>query len=132
MLSLWRPMGDEPLLSARLTTTTSYISIPTLFLHLFLYLYRLQKPQMYSLVSLVLFAVAAELLRRCCMILITAFTGPLAKIPGPLIYKLTAYPWIFQNITGNMMNVAPDLFKRYGDIIRVSRCNVSQNHIESN
>lgn len=31
-----------------------------------------------------------------------------------------------------MMNVAPDLFKRYGDIIRVSRCNVSQNHIESN
>ena len=75
---------------------------------------------MYSFVSLVLFVAIAEILRRCCMALMAAFTGPLAKIPGPLIYKLTPLPWVIENVTGNTMNVAPKLFEKYGDIVRVS------------
>lgn len=76
---------------------------------------------MYTIISLLLFAAVAEFLRRCCMVLLTAFTGPLAKIPGPLIYKLSSLPWVVENITGNQMNVGPGLFKKYGDIVRVSK-----------
>jgi len=76
---------------------------------------------MYSLISLICFAATAEVIRRCVMILLNALTGPLSKIPGPFIYKFTRWPWVYQNITGNQMNVAPELFERYGDVVRVSK-----------
>jgi hypothetical protein len=63
----------------------------------------------------------AELLRRFVSALILAFTGPLSKIPGPLLWKLTPLPWLYECLTGNMMNVAPGLFEKYGDVVRVGK-----------
>jgi hypothetical protein len=53
------------------------------------------------------------------MALIVAFTGPLSKVPGPFIMKLSAWPWVIETITGNQMNAAPILFKKYGDTVRI-------------
>lgn len=33
--------------------------------------------------------------------------------------KLTSIPWAIENLTGNSMNVAPKMFAKYGDVIRV-------------
>ena len=74
---------------------------------------------MYSLATLLFYAVAAELLRRCCLILLTAFTGPLSKIPGPMIGKFSSIPWIIHCIRGSQMNYGAELFKKYGDVVRV-------------
>jgi hypothetical protein len=74
---------------------------------------------MYSCVALLFYLGLAELFRRCCMALIAAFTGPLSKVPGPFLMKLSIWPWAVQTITGNQMNVAPKLFKKYGDTVRV-------------
>ncbi|KAE8448885.1 hypothetical protein EG329_008681 [Mollisiaceae sp. DMI_Dod_QoI] len=48
-----------------------------------------------------------------------AFTGPLSKIPGPLLNKLSPIPWAIENLTGNAMNLVPKLFEKYGEVIRV-------------
>lgn len=77
--------------------------------------------EMYSWATLLLYALAAELFRRCCLILLTAFTGPLSKIPGPLIGKFTSWPWIIQCVKGNQMNLGPGLFEKYGDVVRVGK-----------
>jgi hypothetical protein len=74
---------------------------------------------MYSYVALLFYVALAELLRRCCIALIAAFTGPLSKVPGPFIMKLTNVPWMIEHITGNRMNTAPKLFEKYGDTVRI-------------
>ncbi len=74
---------------------------------------------MYGYISTLLYLGLAELLRRCCIVLITAFTGPLSKVPGPVSMKLTALPWIIESIKGNTMNVAPKLFEKYGNVVRI-------------
>jgi hypothetical protein len=74
---------------------------------------------MYSITTIIAYALAAEVLRRCCLIFLTAFTGPLSKIPGPMIGKFTFWPWIIQCVKGNQMNIGPGLFKKYGDVVRV-------------
>jgi hypothetical protein len=76
---------------------------------------------MHYLLSVILVAATAEIIRRCCMAFITAFTGPMSKIPGPLISKLTAAPWQYQCLRGNMMNITPAYFEKYGDIVRIGR-----------
>jgi hypothetical protein len=75
--------------------------------------------KMFSYISLLLYLGLAELFRRCCFVLIEAFTGPLSKVPGPVLMKLSRLPWMFENIRGNTMNAAPKLFKKYGDVVRV-------------
>jgi hypothetical protein len=50
-----------------------------------------------------------------------AFIGPLSKVPGPFYMKFTAVPWAITCINGEQMNVAPELFKKYGNIIRVGK-----------
>ena len=82
---------------------------------------------MYSIGTLLIYAVAAEVFRRSCLILLTAFTGPLSKIPGPMISKFTSWPWVIQCIKGNQMNIGPELFKKYGDIVRVGEDISSEN-----
>jgi hypothetical protein len=72
-------------------------------------------------ISILLYLGLAELLRRFVSTLILAFTGPLSKIPGPLLWKLTPLPWLYECLTGNMMNVAPGLFEKYGDVVRVGK-----------
>ena len=74
---------------------------------------------MYSYATLLFYLALAEVFRRCCIALIAAFTGPLSKVPGPFLMKLSSWPWVMQSITGNQMNVAPKLFKKYGDTVRV-------------
>jgi hypothetical protein len=81
--------------------------------------YQHNHDNMDSISTVLIYVVAAELLRRCCLILLTAFTGPLSKIPGPTLSMLTSWPWVIQCIRGNQMNVGPALFKKYGDIVRV-------------
>ena len=53
---------------------------------------------MVSYITLLLYVVLAEVGRRFCMALLTAFTGPLAKIPGPFLNKMTALPSLYQVI----------------------------------
>ncbi|KUJ06610.1 cytochrome P450 [Mollisia scopiformis] len=74
---------------------------------------------MNTYLSVLLCLAGAELLRRCYSVVICAFTGPLSKIPGPFLNKFTPIPWGIQNLTGNSMNVAPKMFAKYGDVIRV-------------
>jgi hypothetical protein len=76
---------------------------------------------MNNYLSILLYLGLAELLRRFISALILAFTGPLSKIPGPLLWKLTPLPWLYECLTGNMMNVAPGLFEKYGDVVRVGK-----------
>ena len=75
--------------------------------------------KMYSFTAIFVYALTAELCRRCCLILIAAFTGPLSRIPGPVIGKFTLWAWIIQVIKGNQMNIAPGLFQQYGPVVRV-------------
>jgi hypothetical protein len=84
------------------------------------FLMRLQT-KMYSYATILFYLALAELFRRCCIALIAAFTGPLARVPGPFLHKFTTLPWMFENLAGNTMNVAPKLFKKYGDTVRVCK-----------
>lgn len=54
------------------------------------------------------------------MVLIGAFTGPLAKIPGPFYAKFTEMPWMMRAVSGEQMNTGPEMIKRYGPVIRVA------------
>lgn len=74
---------------------------------------------MHAYLTLLLYALFAEGVRRCVLILLRGLTGPLSKIPGPLLAKFTTVPWIFEVIRGNQMNVGPELFRKYGDVVRV-------------
>ncbi len=76
---------------------------------------------MNNYVIVVIWLAAAELLRRCILSLLCAFTGPLSKVPGPFINKLTTIPWIIENITGNTMNLVPEYHRKYGDVVRVGK-----------
>ncbi|PMD33538.1 cytochrome P450 [Hyaloscypha variabilis F] len=79
---------------------------------------------MYSIGTILLYALAAEIFRRCCLILLAAFTGPLSKIPGPMIGKFTSWPWLIQCVKGNQMNIGPGLFQKYGDVVRVGPADI--------
>lgn len=76
---------------------------------------------MYSYVFLLLCLAILELCRRCCLVLLVAFTGPISKVPGPLLMKFSTLPWVIENIRGNTMNAAPKLFQKYGDAVRVGK-----------
>ena len=69
---------------------------------------------MYSFITLIFYVILAELLRRCCLRLLHAFTGPLAKVPGPFLSKLTNFPWMIDTLKGNHMHAGHELFKKYG------------------
>ena len=73
---------------------------------------------MYSVTTLIFYALAAEILRRLILVLLTAFTGPLSKIPGPFWSKL--WVWIIEVINGNQMNLGPGHFEKYGPIVKSS------------
>ena len=81
---------------------------------------------MYSIATLLIYALVAEIFRRCCLIILAAFTGPLSKVPGPVVGKFTAWPWLIQCIKGNQMNIGPGLFEKYGDVVRVGENPVPQ------
>lgn len=74
---------------------------------------------MYSYATILLCIVLAEVLRRCCRILLKAFTGPLSKIPGPWILKFGNLRWKLVVIQGNQVNESPKLFAKYGDVVRI-------------
>jgi hypothetical protein len=107
-------------------------SVLTSLLFFFKVLRTTQTLKMPTIISLVAFTVLAEVLRRCCMAIILAFTGPLSKIPGPLINKFSILPWLYQCLTGNMINVAPGYFEKYGDIVRIGTIPLSNLRPSSN
>lgn len=92
----------------------------------------LSNTRMPTYVILILCIAIAELLRRCCQVLIVAFTGPLSKVPGPLTMKLSILPWTVYSIRGTIMNIAPKLFDKYGDTVRVGKFTVSNLSIGRN
>ena len=92
-----------------------------MYSHLSPYSSHYQAPKMYTVTTLLLFVVLVEVLRRCCMVLITAFTGPLSKIPGPLLYKLTSLPANIHTLRGTHSNLFAELFEKYGDVVRVGK-----------
>jgi len=64
----------------------------------------------------------AEILRRCCSVLLNAFTGPLSRIPGPFLAKFTKLPWAIELVKGTHMNTVGPLFKKYNtNILRIGK-----------
>jgi hypothetical protein len=53
--------------------------------------------------------------------IVSAFAGPLSKIPGPFISKFTRLPWALELIAGKHTNTAEQLFQKYGDMVRVGK-----------
>lgn len=74
---------------------------------------------MATYLHLLLYAILAELIRRIVQILICAYTGPLSKIPGPAINKLTSVTWRLRLASGDFYYELPKLFEKYGDTVRV-------------
>lgn len=72
-----------------------------------------------SYTAILLAIVALEILRRICISIYTAFFTPLSKVPGPLSLKLCGSIWLYHTVRGNTINIAPKLFKRYGDVVRI-------------
>ncbi|KAF7946606.1 hypothetical protein EAE96_009601 [Botrytis aclada] len=72
-----------------------------------------------SYTIIVLCIVALEILRRICISIYTAFFTPLSKVPGPLSLKLCGSIWLYHTLRGETMNIAPKLFKEYGDVVRI-------------
>lgn len=68
---------------------------------------------------LLLYTVLAELARRLVLTIIHAYTGPLSKIPGPAINKLTPIFWRLRLASGDFYYELPKLFEKYGDTVRV-------------
>lgn len=62
-----------------------------------------------------------EVARRMLLTLKTAFTGPMSKIPGPLIGKFSTIWPLTSAIKGNRMYAYPPMLKKYGDMVRVGR-----------
>lgn len=87
------------------------------------------QPKLNKFATIIWYIIFAEFLRRCVLILLTAFTGPLAKIPGPFMYKIIQIKWIYQVSQGIHLKTGPDLFKTYGDVVRVGKCVRDINHI---
>jgi hypothetical protein len=74
---------------------------------------------MYTYTTIALCIVLAEVVRRFCNILLTAYTGPLAKVPGPWIWKFSGLVWGRVVLQGNQVNVSPKLFAKYGHVVRI-------------
>ncbi|KAM0133962.1 hypothetical protein ACHAP3_005678 [Botrytis cinerea] len=72
-----------------------------------------------SYTIIVLCIVALEILRRICVSIYAAFFTPLSKVPGPLSLKLCGSIWLYHTLRGETMNIAPKLFKKYGDVVRI-------------
>jgi len=75
-----------------------------------------------SYLAILVYLGFAEALRRCILTILSAFTGPLSKVPGPLVSKFTRLPWTFETITGKHMNTTTKLLQKYGDVVRVGEC----------
>ncbi|TGO34982.1 hypothetical protein BHYA_0174g00060 [Botrytis hyacinthi] len=72
-----------------------------------------------SYTLIVLCIVGLEILRRLCISIYTAFFTPLSKVPGPLSLKVCGSIWLYHTLRGETMNIAPKLFKNYGDVVRI-------------
>ncbi|KAE9368279.1 cytochrome P450 [Stipitochalara longipes BDJ] len=76
---------------------------------------------METYLSILLGLALLEVTRRCCSIILCAFTGPLSKIPGPFLSKFTKLPWAMELIKGTHLNTVGPLFKKYNtDILRIA------------
>ncbi|KAK0120157.1 hypothetical protein ONS95_011563 [Cadophora gregata] len=69
---------------------------------------------------LLLYTLLAEIARRVILALIFAYTGPLSKIPGPALGKLTALRWRLRVASGDYFYDLPKLFEQYGDTVRIA------------
>jgi hypothetical protein len=76
---------------------------------------------MNSYLIIVFYLGLGEGLRRCVSVVVTAFTGPLSKIPGPFVAKFTGLPWTIESLRGKHMNTPAQLFQKYGEIVRVGK-----------
>ena len=69
--------------------------------------------------AIVLYLALAEVIRRVFLSVLSAYTGPLSKIPGPFLCKFSMLPWAYLNLTGNTMNVQHRWIKKYGPVVRI-------------
>lgn len=51
-----------------------------------------------------------------------ALTGPLARIPGPLLNKITVLPLRLATVTGRRAMYIEQLVRQYGEQTRTSSC----------
>lgn len=63
---------------------------------------------------------AVELVRRSIAAILLAFTGPLAKVPGPMLMRFTGLFGAINAMRGEFdQNKASAFFKKYGKVVRV-------------
>lgn len=78
---------------------------------------------------LLLYTVLAEVARRVVVTLLLAYTGPLSKLPGPTLSKLTPLPWRLRLASGGHYYELPRLFEKYGDTVRVGKITSGIGHM---
>jgi hypothetical protein len=79
---------------------------------------------METYLTFLLYLVLAEAVRRCCSTLLGAFTGPLAKVPGPFLSRFSKIPWAIELIKGNHLNSVGPLMEKYGNVVRIGKCHL--------
>jgi len=76
---------------------------------------------MNNYLALALLLGAVEIFRRCFLALLHAFTGPLSKVPGPFLAKLSQIPWLTETLKGTQIHSVPKLLEKYGNTVRVGK-----------
>ncbi|KAF7679745.1 hypothetical protein GT037_001396 [Alternaria burnsii] len=78
------------------------------------------------ILCILLFGIAALFL-KIISLAIRALSGPLRKVPGPLIARWTRFYLSYQILSGNRMQYIHALHQRYGPVVRVSPIEVAIN-----
>ncbi|OHF01158.1 hypothetical protein CORC01_03472 [Colletotrichum orchidophilum] len=81
---------------------------------------RLGNPDFKTLVSACLVFMLAYGALSIFKALWHGFTGPLAKIPGPWLNRVTALPWMAAVVRGKAFEQGINYNRKYGDIVRVA------------
>lgn len=68
--------------------------------------------------KIVLWLAFAETSRRLLSVIINAFTGPLAKIPGPFSARFTVLPWVIDLLKGEQHYRGDRYLAKYGKVVR--------------
>ena len=63
----------------------------------------------------------AEGFRRLVMMFVNAFTGPFAKVPGPLWARFTILPWMIDVLRGKQHYRGERMLAKYGNVVRTGK-----------
>lgn len=86
---------------------------------------------MFNYWSIAISLLLIELTRRIFLTIQSGLTGPLSKIPGPVLGKFTWIPWVIEVVRGKHMESTKYLLEKYGDVVRVGKNYILQTTVRS-